>query len=156
MSSIENLCIFHKSNGNIIFRNLNINSREKEEHYIFDNNLVEYINYNDVFIEELLNNIKVYKKYHYYENDIKKFKMLEWKETTHKDWDWFIVNKVNGNVVNIINFIEEEKIKQLKLTYDDLINKINSLIETYELPKNKNNELKDTIKESIYNFVHTL
>ena len=87
---------------------------------------------------------------------IKKFKMLEWKETTHKDWDWFIVNKVNGNVINIINFIEKEKIKQLKLTYDDLINKINSLIETYELPKNKNNELKDIIKESIYNFIHTL
>ena len=154
MSFIEDVCIFMKNNGNIIFRNINLNSNEKEDFYMSSLDDEEYIEYKNVYVDNSWVRRKFYKKYYYYDNDSRTSRFLEWKQTRDNTWDWYLVEDINETkIINIINYLKIED-KNALIKKKDIVNdKIENIINEYSLINGEHIQLINNIKILLMNIV---
>ena len=56
----------------------------------------EYIDYNNIYVDNSWIRRKFYKKYYYYnDNDNRTYRFLEWKQTKDNTWDWYITEEID-------------------------------------------------------------
>ena len=151
---IENLCIFMKNNGNIIFRDINLNSKKREEFYMSSLDNQEYIDYNDVFINTSWVNPKYYKKYYYYDDNTRNYRFLEWKKTKDNTWDWFITEDINETeLTDVINYLKLENDNKIIENKEIILQKIKLIINEYSLINNEHDKLIEVISNYITEYL---
>ena len=155
---IEDMCIFMKNNGNVIFRNINLNSNEKEDYYMSSLDNEEYVDYNNIYVDNSWIRFKFYKKYYYYSDsgsDGKTYKFLEWRKTKDNTWDWYITENINeSKLINIINHVKIEDKNTLTLNKEEIINKIEIIINKFSLIDGEHDLLINNIKDCINDYVN--
>ena len=102
-------CRFIKSNGSVIYKDIDIRNIHKP---YGNDNLVNYNDYNKFEIEHIDSNTilidnRISTNIKFYINHSKDI-FLEWKKTKTGEWDWFKVDDINKqSIITIDKYIED-------------------------------------------------
>ena len=115
----------------------------------------EYIEYNNVYVDNSWVRRKYYKKYYYYnDNDSRTYRFLEWRQTKDNTWDWYITEDLDEKkLVNIINHLKKEDKNVLIQNKEEIITKIENIINEYSLIDGEHIQLINDIKNNINNYM---
>ena len=125
------ICYFYK-NGNIIYKNRNL---------ITGDNIIllpeltycEVINHNDVYIDKNTN--KYYHKFSFGNKN----SFLEWKQAKDSNWEWYISDKIENELVcfNTMNINNNTSILDTLKIKNELFEKIINTMNKHNISKNK-------------------
>lgn len=154
----NDFCSFSRSNGNVVYKNINIITGE-EDTPIQNLNNGELINHSEIYISK---DKKVYHKSFNLSLDNSDSRYLVWQKTKGDDWDWYTSNIIVSDLVCIKDLYNEKLNSQdtidTKIKY--LTMKTEIMTNTYIVSKKHGLNTEDTliltklIEETVDNFTH--
>lgn len=130
MTSIEEVVVMFKNDGQIFYNGVNLLTNKTVDDYLIFKDQSEIIKDDQIFINP--STMDVYKCYNYYDelNNVKYSKYLIWKQTRSGEWDWFLSDISKKLLTNIKEYIKYN----ISYNKDDVLEKIKHIMNEYNIP----------------------